>query len=319
MWWDTAFSWGLRIAASAGGLYLVGVGLMYFFQEKMVYVPRLPGMPNEFVHLPDKFRLEYEDVWLTTADGVSIHAWLLWPPGWTAEERKNRPTIIFFQENAGNLQFRLYFLRLMAQYLRVSILAISYRGYGPSQGSPTEVGLQADAAAALKYLLEERKDVADKDRIVLYGRSLGGAVALHLAAKNRDKIRAAIVENTFTSIVDLAPRVAPFLKPVIGPGRPFNWLIRQRWDNKQAAQGLKDLPILWVSGLKDEMVPADQMKALYQLHSDSSVWEWNEYPDGRHMEIYEQYQVEYWTSLQRFLAKHVDGPAAHAGSGDNGR
>ena len=71
-----------------------------------IYVPRLPGIPNEFPYLPDEWRLGYEDVWLTTADGVRLHAWLMWPAHWGPAERRSRPTVMFFQENAGNMAFR---------------------------------------------------------------------------------------------------------------------------------------------------------------------------------------------------------------------
>ena len=71
-----------------------------------IYVPRLPGIPNEYPYLPDQWRLGYEDVWLTTADGVRLHAWLMWPEHWGAAERRSRPTVVFFQENAGNMAFR---------------------------------------------------------------------------------------------------------------------------------------------------------------------------------------------------------------------
>lgn len=71
-----------------------------------IYVPRLPGIPNDYPYYPDAFRLAYEDVWLTTSDGLRLHAWLMWPPHWGPEERRRRPTVVFFQENAGNMAFR---------------------------------------------------------------------------------------------------------------------------------------------------------------------------------------------------------------------
>ena len=71
-----------------------------------IYVPRLPGIPNEYPYHPDAFGLAYEDIWLTAADGVRLHAWLMWPPHWSEEQRRSRPTVMFFQENAGNMAFR---------------------------------------------------------------------------------------------------------------------------------------------------------------------------------------------------------------------
>lgn len=71
-----------------------------------IYVPRLPGIPSDYPYYPDAFSLGYEDVWLTTADGLRLHAWLMWPRHWGPEERQRHPTVIFFQENAGNMAFR---------------------------------------------------------------------------------------------------------------------------------------------------------------------------------------------------------------------
>lgn len=71
-----------------------------------IYVPRLPGIPSDYPYLPDSFQMAFEDVWLTTADGLRLHAWLMWPPHWGEERRRSAPTVIFFQENAGNMAFR---------------------------------------------------------------------------------------------------------------------------------------------------------------------------------------------------------------------
>ena len=71
-----------------------------------IYVPRLPGIPSDYPYFPDAFHLAYEDVWLTTADGLRLHAWLMWPRHWGPDERQRRPTVLFFQENAGNMAFR---------------------------------------------------------------------------------------------------------------------------------------------------------------------------------------------------------------------
>eukprot|EP00798_Chlamydomonas_sp_ICE-L_P012313 gene12313-15477_t len=125
------------------------------------------------------------DVGLVTEDGVKIHAWLLTLAQWTPEYIKQRPVIVFFQENAGNMSFRLPFLRLMLRRLGCPVFAVSYRGYGFSEGRPNEQGLQKDAKATLNHLIQ-RKDI-NPDKIVIFGRSLGGAVAIHLTAACQDK------------------------------------------------------------------------------------------------------------------------------------
>lgn len=144
-----------------------------------------------------------------------------------------------------------------------------------SQGSPTERGLRLDAAAALAHALG-RADV-DPTRVGVFGRSLGGAVALALAAARPEAVAAVVVENTFLSIEALAPKVMPFLAPVVGPGRAGNFLIRNKWRNQDAAaalvsargeasrRGARSPRILLISSLDDEMLPPEHMALLHAL------------------------------------------------------
>lgn len=147
--------------------------------------------------------------------------------------------------------------------------------YGLSQGSPTERGLKLDAAAALAHALG-RADV-DPTRVGVFGRSLGGAVALALAAARPEALAAVVVENTFLSIEALAPKVMPFLAPVVGPGRAGNFLIRNKWRNQDAAAALvaarreasrrggRSPRVLLISSLDDEMLPPEHMALLHAL------------------------------------------------------
>ena len=146
---------------------------------------------------------------------------------------------------------------------------------GLSQGSPTERGLKLDAAAALAHALG-RADV-DPTRVGVFGRSLGGAVALSLAAARPEAVAAVVVENTFLSIEALAPKVMPFLAPVVGPGRAGNFLIRNKWRNQDAAaalvaarkeasrRGSRSPRVLLISSLDDEMLPPEHMALLHAL------------------------------------------------------
>ena len=127
--------------------------------------------------------LLYEDVTLKAADGVRLHAWLIRSPRAPASRG---PTVIFFQENAGNIAHRLpnvgELLRHVGPAGAGAVLLLSYRGYGHSEGAPSEAGIRRDAQAALDYV-RARPDL-DPLRVVLFGRSLGGAVAVALAAAN---------------------------------------------------------------------------------------------------------------------------------------
>eukprot|EP00879_Flechtneria_rotunda_P007125 GHRR01007477.1.p1 GENE.GHRR01007477.1~~GHRR01007477.1.p1 ORF type:complete len:303 (+),score=94.95 GHRR01007477.1:94-1002(+) len=296
-------NWALRLVVGGGSVGAVLLGLIYVFQEKLLYVPRIPGVPDYDQSLvPSKWGFEEEDVWLKAEDGTKLHAWLLVPRGWTKDQLKERPVLLFFQENAGNMSHRLPFLRLIAQQLQVSIFAPSYRGYGMSEGKPNQHGLQLDAQAALSHLLA--RDDINRQHIVVFGRSLGGAVAIHLAAQNQDKIKALVVENTFLSVEDMVSQVLPPLGAVIGNGKPLNFLVTNKWKNLTEITRLTELPMLLMASVHDEMVPFKQMKQLRKaVRSKHCVWA--EFPDAMHMDAYDANKELYWPAMREFMAKHV--------------
>ena len=231
------------LAASLQGMALLGAGLLgalYFFQEKILYVPIIPGVANTYDETPREYGLDYEDVHLTASDGVKLQCWYIKSPR-PASSGKS-PLLLFFQENAGNMSHRSQFLALAARKLGCAIFVLGYRGYGKSEGSPNQQGLELDSQAALDHVLS-REDI-DLSRIVLFGRSLGGAVALHLLARSEDTVCAAIVENTFTSVEEMVPRVLPFLGPLVGEQKPMNWLVRNKWRNTEAIASITKTPLL---------------------------------------------------------------------------
>lgn len=305
-------TWAFRILYGSIGLAGVGLSLMYMLQEKLIYVPRIPGVSNDFVYTPDQFSFSFEDIWMAASDGIKLHAWFMWPKEWPQEALATKPTVLFLQENAGNMSWRLPFLRMLSRFLDCSVLALSYRGYGLSDGRPSERGLQLDAQAALDYLHTERPDI-DRNNIAIFGRSLGGAVAIHLAANNADKVKAVIVENTFTSIEDVAPRLFPLLGLFVGPRRWFNFLVRNKWESKRDIQRLTSLPVLLLSSLKDEMLPPEHMLRLYDIlkAAGSERVVWTEFPTGNHMETYELCRQEYWPAVRAFFEQYLaaDGEA----------
>ncbi|GFR41473.1 hypothetical protein Agub_g2163 [Astrephomene gubernaculifera] len=298
MMMDMLGRWLFRLCCGVGGIAGLGVTLLYLFQDKILYVPRIPGLPSGIWKYPNEFKLEYEDVDLTAEDGVKLHAWLLWGRGWTKEVIKSRPVIIFFQENAGNMSFRLPFLRLLVYRLNAVVFAMSYRGYGLSEGRPSEEGLQKDARAALQYVLS-RPELAT-DKVVLFGRSLGGAVATHLAAEKQELIKALVLENTFTGVQDMVSRVVPPLGLLIGTGRPCNFLITNKWSNLQVIPRIK-VPMLMMVSLQDEMVPASQMFRLHAAQT-SPHCELEKFKAASHMDAYDVEPEQYWGALHRFVS-----------------
>ncbi|KAM3301145.1 alpha/beta hydrolase domain-containing protein WAV2 isoform X1 [Capsicum chacoense] len=286
-----------------GGIVVAGMAILVAFQEKLVYVPVLPGLTKSYPITPARLRLLYEDVWLRSSDGVRLHAWFikLFPDC-------RGPTIIFFQENAGNIAHRLEMVRIMLQRLQCNVFMLSYRGYGASDGCPSQHGITKDAQAALDHLVQ-RNDI-DTSRIVVFGRSLGGAVGSVLTKNNPEKVAGLILENTFTSILDMAGVLLPFLKWIIGGSgskgfKLLNFVVRSPWNTVDVIGEIKQ-PILFLSGLQDEMVPPFHMQMLYAkaaAHNRQCLFV--EFPNGMHMDTWLAGGDHYWRTIQNFLEETV--------------
>ncbi|XP_010520549.1 PREDICTED: protein bem46 [Tarenaya hassleriana] len=287
----------------AGGIVVAGVALLVAFQERLVYVPVLPGLTKSYPITPARLRLIYEDVWLLSSDGVRLHAWFIkfFPDC-------RGPTVLFFQENAGNIAHRLEMVRIMIQNLRCNVFMLSYRGYGASDGYPSQHGITKDAQAALDHLCQ-RTDI-DTSRIVVFGRSLGGAVGTVLTKNNPDKVAALILENTFTSILDMAGVLLPFLKWFIGGSgskslKLLNFVVRSPWSTIDVIGEVKQ-PILFLSGLQDEMVPPFHMKMLYaKAAARTAQRSFVEFPTGMHMDTWLSGGDIYWKTIVQYLEKYV--------------
>ncbi|GAB2219535.1 hypothetical protein Droror1_Dr00007172 [Drosera rotundifolia] len=301
-----------------GGIAVAGMALLVAFQERLVYVPVLPGLTKSYQITPARLRLLYEDVWLTSSDGVRLHAWFI-----KFLPNCRGPTILFFQENAGNIAHRLEMIRIMLQRLQCNAFLLSYRGYGASDGYPSQHGIIKDAQAALDHLVE-RVDI-DPSQIVVFGRSLGGAVGATLAKDNPDKVAALILENTFTSILDMAGVLLPFLRWFIGGSgskglKILNCVVRSPWCTDDIISQVRQ-PILFLSGLQDEMVPPSHMKMLYaKAATHNTQCTFVEFPTGMHMDTWLAGGDNYWRVVQQFIDNHVikntDGSASRDDDSD---
>ncbi|KAI3495711.1 hypothetical protein L1887_38057 [Cichorium endivia] len=288
-----------------GGIAVVGMALLVAFQEKLVYVPVLPGLTKSYPITPDRLHLIFEDVWLTSSDGVRLHSWFIkYSPNFTG------PTILFFQENAGNIAHRLEMVRIMLQKLHCNVFMLSYRGYGASDGFPSQQGITMDAQAALDHL-SQRTDI-DTTQIVVFGRSLGGADGAVVTKNNPDKVAALILENTFTSILDMAGVILPFLKYFIGGSSStsknpkfLNFVVRSPWSTIDVIGQIKQ-PILFLSGLQDEMIPPSHMEMLYAKAAvNNKRCNFVEFPNGMHMDTWLVGGDHYWETVQTFLQENV--------------
>jgi len=174
-----------------------------------------------------------------------LHAFHIRPPN---KQFARNVTILMFHGNAGNIGYRLPIAKILSEEMGCNVLMLQYRGYGRSTGAPNEKGLTIDAQAGLDYI-RQRKELG-RTKIVIYGQSLGGAVGVGLAAKNQGEgdIAGMILENTFTSIRKLIPSAFP-------PARFLAPFCHQVWPTEDMLPQIREIPILFLSGLQDEIVP----------------------------------------------------------------
>jgi len=228
----------LLLLFAAAALYVGACLFAYFFQGRLLYHP-----DRHVAADPRDMGLVFEELWLTTDDSVRIH-------GWYVAAQPTRGAVLFCHGNAGDVADRLGAASVFVE-MGLSVLLFDYRGYGKSEGSPEEDGLYLDASAAWKELVDARG--YDPERIVFWGESLGGGVAIELAT--RRKSAAVVCESTFTSIVDIGSDVYPWL--------PVRWLARQRFDNAAKA-GAIGRPFLVIHSPQDEIVPYEHALALLE-------------------------------------------------------
>ncbi len=264
---------------TAAGVYCLLLLTVYVGQSGMLYLPDLPS--RELATTPRAIGLAYEDVRLRTDDGVQLH-------GWFIPAVQPRTTLLFFHGNAGNISHRLDSIRIFHE-LRLSIFIFDYRGYGSSEGSPSEAGTQRDALAAWRYLTEERGIAAQQ--IVLFGRSLGAAVAAWLAAQRTPG--ALILESAFTSVPDAAAEHYWWL--------PVRWLSRFRYATRDYVQAVR-CPVLIVHSPEDEIIGFHHGEAIFAAAKGPKELLRLR---GSHNEGFLLSGATYTRGLDAFLARHL--------------
>lgn len=280
-------SWGWRsFAVVVGTGAAVIVGTLVVKQEEMLYQNKAfpqymtPDQNPRGYRSPNERGMLYEDIWLTTTSQRRVHAWHIHPT------MESRPTILFFQGNAGNVGFRLDFFTVLVKRLQCHVFAVSYAGYGWSEGTPSEEALLEDALAAHQHL------AAVGSPIIAFGRSLGGAVAMKLASQCH--VDAIIVENTFTSIPDLASTLFPLLAPL------RHVLVRLAWDTWSRLHQVT-CPVLVVTGDADGIVPTEHSHRIAAALGERATLA--VFPGGTHNDTW---RCEgYVDRLAAFIASHV--------------
>lgn len=256
------------------GLILVVV-LIRVFENRFIFFP--PRYPEGFVP-PENYGLHVEEVWITTEDAVRLNAWFHSNPS-------SPKVLLVFHGNAENIGYGLPRLKAFSR-LGVSVLAVDYRGYGKSEGSPDEQGVYTDADAAYRYLIEARR--FEPKNIFIYGQSLGSAVATDLASRRESG--GLIIESSFTSGREVARgsfRI-PFLEYV--PSSRFDSL---------AKIARVRAPVLVIHGKLDPLFPFTMGQRLYEAApGPKSLW----IVEGAgHDDVFQTAGERYIERLKKFL------------------
>ncbi|KAK9370280.1 Alpha/Beta hydrolase protein [Lipomyces kononenkoae] len=286
--WSVRFLLKSLKIISATGISCIGTlaVILYFAQSALIYPSSFPPGSRTDVPTPDRYGIPFEDITLDTKDGEQIKLFVMKQTD--PELRTDGQTVIIFCANAGNMGHRLPIASAFYKILQYNVVLFSYRGYGLSTGKPSEAGIKIDSETVFEYIKKE-KELKDTS-LILYGQSLGGAVAIYLATKHEEDLAGLIVENTFRSLPSLIPTVLPI-------AQYFAFLCHQIWPSEKLLLQIKKLPILFLSGEKDEIVPPVHMKILYEIcQSPNKVW--RQFANATHNETY--LKDGYWTSIIDF-------------------
>jgi uncharacterized protein len=263
------FRWRTLLLFPVGCLLILGYAM--FFEETFIFFPsRYP----EGDWQPQGFPCE--DAWFQAADGTRLH-------GWYVPHDHPRAVFLYCHGNAGNITHRAEILDRLHHDVGAAVLIFDYRGYGRSEGKPNESGILQDARAARAWLAQ-REGIAEKD-IVLMGQSLGGAVAVDLAA--RDGAKALILESTFTSLPDVASYHYG--------GLPLRYLLRTRLDSA-AKIGDYHGPLLQTHGDADTIVPHEMGRRLFEAANEPK-----EFVTIKGRDHNDLMDADYYRRLSRFL------------------
>lgn len=229
-----------NLAIVAAIAYAALTTVIFLVQPKLLYFPETG---RTIIATPDNVGLSYESVKIFSVDGETLRGWFVPAPAATG-------TVLFFHGNAGNISHRMEYLS-MFHGLGYNTFIFDYRGYGNSSGAPSEQGTYQDAQAAWRYLTEERS--IPPGRIILFGESLGGAIAAWLAA--REKPGLLVLASAFTSVPDIAAKLYPFL--------PVRLLSRFEYNTLESLKSVT-CPVFVAHSPDDEIVPFAQGQALYE-------------------------------------------------------
>jgi fermentation-respiration switch protein FrsA (DUF1100 family) len=246
------------------------------FERRGIYYPS-----KEIILTPADVGTEFENVFFETDGGLTLNGWFL-------PVRNARGTLLFCHGNAGNISHRIPLIEIFNK-LNLNVFIFDYRGYGKSQGNPSERGLYQDALFAYRYLLSQRG--IDAEKIVIYGKSIGANVAVDLAS--RVKAAVLISESGFSSAYDMGRKLFPYL--------PIKWIITVKFDAQNKIRNIT-IPKLIIHSEEDEIVPFKLGRKLFEAAAQPKEF----YPmKGTHNEAVLMFKDEYIARLNDFLNRHL--------------
>ncbi|MHC1742771.1 MAG: alpha/beta hydrolase [Syntrophobacteraceae bacterium] len=258
------------------GAYIALAAILYIFQGRFLYFP-----DKTMGATPHDVRLPFESIYFRTSDNVELYGWFVPKPN-------AKGVILFCHGNAGNISHRLEYLQLFNR-LGFSTFIFDYRGFGRSEGKPTEAGTYRDAQGAWSYLVDKRSVCPEE--IVVYGESLGGAVAAWLAKERHPG--ALILASSFTSVPDVAAAIYPLF--------PVRWLAQFQYDTKRLLPAVA-CPVLVIHSSDDEIIPFAHGQDLFQEAKDPKAF--LEIRGGHNTGFLESGDV-YLKGISSFLSEHL--------------
>ncbi|KAI5961843.1 bem46 [Candida pseudojiufengensis] len=281
----TLAQFGLGIAALA-------LSALYFYQNTIIY-PASVNDGHGYCATPDEYDIPYELVQLKTPDGETLQCYSMKQD--SKDPSYTNKTILILSPNAGNIGHGLPIASIFYKQFGYNVFIYSYRGYGKSTGSPNEIGLKKDADTVMDHLTSDSQ--YQQSSIILYGRSLGGAVSIYIAATKSSSIHAIILENTFLSIRKTIPHIFPILKYAAG-------FVHQKWESELLVINIpSSIPVLLLSARKDEIVPPSHMDEIYNL-LQSDYKQMYKFENSSHNDTV--LQATYWDKIHQFIRDKVN-------------
>ena len=252
-----------KFIISIFAIYFVLLIFLYFYQGKLLYHPTV-NSDTEIDNLIPKI----EKVNITTSDNLNLL-------GWFHKKDISKNTILFLHGNAGSLENRIYKLNHFENF-DLNFLIIAWRGFSGNSGKPNEKGLYDDAKSAVNWL--KSKGIKEEN-IILYGESLGSAVAIEIAQNK--KFSGIVLESAFTSMVEMGKKHYPFF--------PVSFLLKDRYESINKIKNIH-IPVLVMHGKRDSIVPFEMGKKIYTSANSPKFYYFSEYDD--HMIDYNKLLIE---------------------------